>query len=765
MAKPSIIGTPHPQVNAREKVLGLAQYVGDLKMPGMLHGKVLRSPYPHARIVRVDTARAKALKGVKAVVTGADTPVKLWGPIHKEHRILAAGKVRFAGEEVAAVAAVDEATALDALELIRVEYEELEAVFEPEKALEPGAPEVHEGTKNLCREIRINRGDVEAGFRQAAAIYEQTYDVSYQYQGYMEPVGTIAALDGSGRLTIWASTQSVFFTRGLVAEALDIAPSKIRVIQPFVGGGFGGKISEDANAPIAAFLAMKTGKPVRLVNSRLDDFLAARASLPARVWLKMGLAKDGLIVAKDSVIVADNGAYSGITSEMVLVTAFRSDSMHRLENVRTHARLAFTNKIPSGTFRSFGTQQMLFPLDSHMSVLAEMIGMDPVDVHLRNAIKTGETSCHGWYMGSAELGKCLETARDAIGWKDKHGRKLGSGSLKRGVGIGSGIHVAANRQLADLDASTAVIKVNEDGGVILITGESDIGQGSNTVLSQICANEIGIPIEQVTVNAPDSDHAPFCLGTFAARVTMLAGNAVLRASREVREKLLSIAAGKLEVSADDLTIEDGFIHVVGLPDVGMTVGEASVLHIFRPGGEGIQARATWDAPTEMADKESFYGNVAPAYSFAAAAAEVEVDTKTGQVRLVDIIAADDCGVALNPLAVEGQIHGCLSQGIGWALYESYHFEDGRLANGNFADYTMPTAESLPDLRSRVVESYDPNGPYGAKGASETALVPAAGAIANAVYDAVGVRINSLPITPQKVLAALREKSATRGSRA
>ena len=763
MSKVPVIGTSRPQVNAREKVLGLAQYIGDLKIPGMLYGKVLRSPYPHARIVSVDTSRAKALKGVKAVVTGADTPTNLWGPLRKEHRILAADKVRFAGEEVAAVAAVDEATALDALELIRIEYEELPAVFDPEKALEPGAPEVHEGTKNLCREIRINRGDVDAGFQRAAAVYEQTYDVSYQYHGYMEPMGSIAAVDGTGRLTIWAPTQSVFFTRHLVGEALNIPASQIRVIQTVIGGAFGGKLGEDANTAITAFLAMKTQKPVRLINTRLDDFLGARASMPAKVWLKMGLARDGLIVAKDSVIVADNGAYSGLAPEIMLVTAFRSDNMHRLENVRTHARLAFTNKIPSGTYRSFGTQQMLFPLDSHMTVLADMIGMDPVDVHLRNAIKTGETSIHGWHMGSAALDQCLEKARDAIGWREKRGRKLGQGSRKRGVGIGTGIHVTANRQLANVDHSTAVVRVNDDGRITLITGESDLGQGSNTVLTQICANELGVPIDHITVNTPDSDNAPFCMGTFAARVTMLAGNAVIRASKEAREKLLAVAASKLEVSASDLIIEDGFIHVVGLPKLGMTVGEASRLHLYRPNGEGIFARATWDAPTQMADKETFYGNPAPAYSFAAATAEIEVDTETGQVRLLDVFAADDCGKALNPLAVEGQIHGCLSQGIGWALYEGYKFESGRLVNGNFADYNMPTAEALPELRSTIVESYDPNGPYGAKGASETALVPIAGAIANAVDDALGVRINSLPITPEKVLAVLRERKG--GSRA
>lgn len=752
------IGVPQPQLAAREKVLGRAQYVGDMKLPGMLHAKVLRSPHPHARIVAIDTSRARALRGVRAVVTGADAPPQPWGPIHKEHRILAVGKTRFAGEEVAAVAAIDEATALDALELIRVEYEPLPAVLDPSAALEPGAPEVHEGTRNLAREIRINRGDVDAGFRAAAAVYEATYDVSYQYHGYLEPMGTIAAVDGNGRLTVWAPTQSVFFTRALVAEALNIAPSEVRVIQTVVGGAFGGKLTEDANSPIAAFLAVKTGKPVRLVNNRLEDFLAARSSIPTRVWLKMGLARDGAIVAKDSIIIADNGAYSGLAPEMVLVTAFRTDCLHRIENVRSHARLAFTNKIPSGTFRAFGTQQMAFPLDSHLTVLAEMIGMDPVDVHLKNAIRQGDTSVHGWYMGSCGLAECVETARDAIDWAAKRARTQ-TGVRRRGVGIGTGIHVTANRQLGNWDGSTILLKVNEDGRVTLVTGECDLGQGSNTVLAQIAANELGIPIEHITVSAPDTETAPFCFGTFASRVTILAGNATIKAAQEARGMLLGVAAQKLEVAASDLTIADGRIHVAGVPGHGITVAEAARLHIFRQGGEGILTRATYDAPTVMADKQTFYGNVAPAYSFAAQAVEVEVDTQTGQVTLIDSYVGDDCGKALNPLAVEGQIHGAVAQGVGWALYEDFVFADGRLANGNFADYHMPTADALPALRHGIVESIDPNGPYGAKGASETALVPTAGAIANAVADAVGVRINSLPITPEKVLAALRE---TRG---
>jgi CO/xanthine dehydrogenase Mo-binding subunit len=728
-----------------------------MKLSGMLHGKVLRSPFPHARIVHIDTSRARALPGVKVVVTGADTPDRLWGPIYKEHRILACGKVRFAGEEVAAVAAIDEATALDAIERIRVEYEELPPVLDPEAALQPEAPQVHEDRSNLALELRVDRGDIDEGFRKAAAIYEATYDMAYQYPGYMEPMGTIATVEPNGRLTLWAPAQAVFRTRQYVAEALDIPVSRIRVIQTVTGGGFGGKNSEDANSPIAAFLALKARRAVRLVNNRLEDFVGARASPAARIWLRMGVARDGEILAKESSILLDNGAYSCLASRTLHNAMLRSDSMHRLRNVRSHARLVFTNKVPSGAFRGMGNAHMSFALNSHLAALADMIDMDPVDLHLRNAIRTGDTSVHGWHIGSCGLAECLQRARDAIGWKEKHRHVLGESTRRRGVGIGAAVFFSGNRSShGNWDGSTAILKMNEDGRVTLVTGESDIGQGSNTVLSQICANEIGIPLDHITVSAPDTDVAAFGHGSIASRVTLVAGNAVIKAAREVREKLLAIAADKMEVAPSDLAIEDGVIHVVGVPEKCITVAEASRLHIYRPGGEAIYTRATFDPPTVPGD-EKHYGNVSAGYTFAAQTVEVEVDTETGQVRVVDGFCADDCGKALNPLLVEGQTYGAMTQGIGWTLYEAMRFEDGRLINPDFADYTMPTAESVPHLRSALVESNEPNGPYGAKGASETAIMPTAGAIANAIFDAVGVRITSLPITPEKILDALREK--------
>ncbi|CAN7635681.1 4-hydroxybenzoyl-CoA reductase subunit alpha [compost metagenome] len=751
----AIVGSSTPQVTAREKVMGRAQYAGDIKLPGMLHAKVMRSPHPHARIVRIDTSAAKALPGVKLVVTGQDVPTRNWGPHRKEQRILACGVVRHVGEEVAAVVAVSEEIARDALDLVRIEYEALPALLTPAAALADGAPEIHAGTRNIGHEMHIVRGDVDAAFEACAAVYEATYDMHSQYPGYLEPMASVAAQDGNGRLTLWASTQSVFLARARLAEALDRPVSTIRVVQATTGGGFGAKIVEENNSLICAFLASRLERPVRLVNNRLEDFHGARASVPMKVWLRMGLSADGVILAKDVRITAECGAYSGLAGDVMHVTAMRSDNMHRVQNVRSHAVMAYTNNPPRGAFRGFGGQQMQFPLNCHLTVLAGMVGMDPVEVHKRNAIGAGETSVHGWKISSTGMAECLDMTRKAIGWDEKRAAPRGTGTRRRGVGIAAAMHVSGNRTLGNWDGSTILLKVNEDGRAMLQTSECDMGQGANTMLSQICAQELGVPLSHVTVMAPDTDTAPFCLGSLASRVTIIAGNAVLRAAREARQKLLALAAEKLGVDAEQLEIADGRIAAPGQPDKSATLAEIARLHIFRHGGEGIHVRATYDAPTVMHDAD-YYGNVAPAHSFAAQAVEVEVDTGTGQVTVIDSFVADDCGKAINPLAVHGQTHGATVQAIGWTLYENLQYEDGRLMNGNFADYTMPTADAVPMLRTDVVESNDPNGPYGAKGASETAILPGAAAIANAVFDAVGVRIQSLPITPEKVLAGLRE---------
>ncbi len=755
----STLGTSVPQVTAKAKVLGRAKYAGDIKVAGMLHGKVLRSPYPHARIVNIDVSAALALPGVKAVLTGADSPKTMWGVHHKERRILADGRVIFSGEEVAAVAATTEEIARDALDLIDVQYEELPAVLSPEAAMADGTPGVHPGRNNISHDIQFERGSVDAGFSGADIVYEATYNTHAQYPGYMEPMGTVAMIDAEDRLVVWTSTQSVFLARARLASALERPISSIRVIQATTGGGFGGKVVEDANNLIAGLLAVRTGQPVRLVNNRLEDFMACCSSVPEQITLKMGMTKDGLIVAKDVRIIAECGAYSGLSAEVMHVSAMRSDNMHRLKNVRSHATLVYTNNPPHGSFRGFGGTQMQFALNSHLDVMADMLQMDPVDVHKLNAIGAGEVSVHGWQVGSTGLKECIDSATAAIDWKAKRLRAPAFGAKRRGVGVAAAMHVSGNRTMGNWDGSTVVLKVNEDGRVVVHSSECDIGQGAMTMLSQIVAHELNIPLAHVHVVAPDTDSSPYCIGSIASRVTIVAGNAAILAARKARKQLFEVAASILNVDVSQLELTDTGIAVIGAPDKKTSLADAARQHIWRHGGDGLQVSATWDAKTVMHDANC-YGNIAPAYSFAAQAVEVEVDTETGQVTVVDSYVADDCGKAFNPQAIHGQTNGATAQAFGWALYEQLHVEGGRLMNGNFADYTMPTADAVPMFRGGLVESNDPNGPYGAKGASETAILPGAPAIANAVYNAIGIRINDLPITPEKILAALRAQRQT-----
>ncbi len=753
----STLGRETAQVTALSKVLGRAQYAGDLKLPGMLHAKVLRSPYAHARIVRIDTKAARALPGVKAVLTGADAPRTPWGVSHKERRILADGLVRFAGEEVAAVAATTEEIARDALDLIEVEYEELPAILSPDEALDEEAPCVHPGRSNIAHEIRFERGDPDAGFAAADLVHEATYTTHAQYPGYLEPMATLASIDAEGRLLVQTSTQSVFLARARLAAALERPVSSIRVVQATTGGGFGGKIVEDDNQLLAGLLALRTGRPVRLVNNRLEDFLACCSSVPERITLKLGMARDGRILAKQVRIIAECGAYAGLSAEVMHVSAMRSDNMHRLDNVRSHATLVYSHTPPHGAFRGFGGTQMLFALNSHIDAMAGQLGLDPAEVHKRNAVEAGDVTVHGWKIGSAGLKECIDQATGAIGWSARRaGPRAVSGSRRRGVGMAAAMHVSGNRTMGNWDGSTVVLRINEDGQVLVLSGECDMGQGAMTMLSQIVAHELTLPLSSVRVAPPDTDSAPFAIGSLASRVTMAAGNAAIGAARAARGKLLALGAQLLEAREDDLELADGQVRVRGT-DRALGMAELARQHIWRHGGEAIQVSHTWDAQTRMHDAQ-LYGNIAPAYSFAAQAVEVEVDIGTGQVTVLDSYVADDCGKALNPVAIHGQTNGATVQAMGWALYEQLHLEGGRLANGNFADYTMPTADTVPPLRGGFVESNDPNGPYGAKGASETAILPGAPAIANAVHDAIGVRIRDLPITPEKILAALRARA-------
>jgi CO/xanthine dehydrogenase Mo-binding subunit len=743
------------QINAREKVLGAAVYAGDIKMPRMLHARVLRSPRAHARITSIDLEAARALPGVKVVVSGQDVPARAWGLSHKQQHVLARGIVRFVGEEVAAVAAETHEIADAALDLIKVTYEDLPAILDPALALTEGATQVHSGG-NLVDEINILRGDVDSAFAAADLVHEETYSTHSQYPGYMEPMATVAARDANGRLTVWTSTQSIFLARQRLAEALDRPISTIRVIQPTVGGGFGGKIVEERSSLIAAFLASRTDRPVRLGLTRIEDMLSGCLSVPETIRLRMAMRRDGTILAKEVDLLADCGAYAGLAPDIMTVSAMRSDNMQRIANIRTRARMVYTNTLPRGAFRGFGGTQMLFALNSHIDTMAHKLGLDVIEVHRRNAIKAGEISVHGWKIGSCALDSCLESVRTAIGWDAKRTGPRGNGVLRRGVGIAAAMHVSGNRVIGNWDGATILLKINEDGRAVILTGESDMGQGAFTMLTQLCARELGIPLDHITVQSPDTDVSPFSIGTLASRVTINTGSAMVQAARQARTQILAAASEKYGHPEGELDILDGMIRSTGTGNLAVPLAEICRYHIFRHGGEGICVKASHDPDTVRMDAEH-RGNIAPGYSFAAQAVEVEVDTETGQVRVIDSRLADDCGVAINPLAVHGQSNGAAVQSLGWTLYEEPRFEGGRWENGNLADYTMATADAVPELHSAIVDSFEPNGPLGAKGASETAILPGAPAIANAVFDAIGLRITDLPITPQKILAGLAQQ--------
>jgi CO/xanthine dehydrogenase Mo-binding subunit len=586
----TLVGQPVAQVTAREKVTGRALYAGDLKRVGMVHARILRSPLPHARILRIDTSAAAALPGVLCVVTGVDVPATKWGVAHKQQHVLARGLVRFVGEEVAAVVAATEAIAARALELITVDYDPLPALLDPGLSLSPEAPLVHAGG-NLAHEIRVGRGDVEAGFAAADLVHEDEYSLHSQYPAPMEPMATLAETDGNGRLTVWTSTQSVFLARDRMAKALERPVSSIRVIQPTVGGGFGAKIVEERSSLIAAFLATRVDRPVRLALNRLEDFVGGCFSVPMRIRLKMGMTRDGAITTKEARILADCGAYAGLAPEVMMVTAMRSDNMQRIANVRTLAQLVHTHTQPRGAFRGFGGTQMNFALNSHMTAMAAMLGRDPFDLHRQNAIRTGETSIHGWQIGSCALPECLDAVRSGIGWDEKRAAPQATGPRRRGLGMAAAMHVSGNRTMGNWDGSTVLLRVNEDGRAVIHSGESDMGQGAQTMLAQLCAEGLGIPLDHVTVMQPDTDSAPWAIGSLASRVTINAGPAMIEAARQARAQILSAAADKLGCDAADLTIAEGQVQSLRNANLPCPCPRSAATT-----SSATAARGSWSAP-------------------------------------------------------------------------------------------------------------------------------------------------------------------------
>ncbi len=779
IAKTPIVGTDVPRIDALEKVTGAIRYVDDLQFgPALLHARLKRSTVPHARIVRIDTRQAEALPGVKAVVTGQDCPYYI-GLYLLDRTIYAVDRVRFVGEPVAGVAAISEEIAERAVDLIEVEYQELPALFDPRESIKPDAPLIHEklgeykcasfiwpvpGT-NISNHFKIRKGDTEAAFARSDFVYEDTYYVPQIQHAPLEPHVVVAQQGAGGKLTLWSSSQSPFAQRNLIAQAFGLPQSQIRVITPTVGGGFGSKAGVSMEC-CAVPLALKVGgRPVKLRMSREEEMYTTFVRQGLVACIKMGVSKEGQILAMENTFYWDAGAYTEYGVNITRAAGYSSSGPYEIPHVKTDSYCLYTNHPVGGPMRGFGMPEIHWAIEQHLDVMAEMIGLDAVEFRLKNALKQDSILVTGGRMHDTGLSQCIELAAQGIDWGVRS--EVGNPHKKRGKGIAAMWKAPAMPPNA---SSSALLKLNEDGSVTLSVGGMELGQGAWTVAAQMAAETLGLPAERVHVANPvDTDHSPYEWQTVASRLTWSMGNAVCQAAGEARQQILALVAEVWGESADDLDIVDGKVisyrteEEIPLKDFvinGLTTPEG----LWK--GGPIVGKGTF-MPSDVSDLDPETGQGRKAvvhYTTGAQAVEVEVDTETGQIAILKAVAAYDVGKAINPDLVRTQIEGGVVQGLSSALFEQLVLEDGVPQNRSFTDYKIATAVDAPsEIEGHIVEVPQDDGPWGARGVGEHTMVPTAPAIANAVYDAVGVRIRSMPLTAEKVYMALQGKEEGRGS--
>lgn len=765
----NVVGKSERRVDAVKLALGKPAFVDDIELPGMLHAKILHSPHAHARIVNIDASRARQLPGVAAVLTYRDVkriPFATAGQGHPEpspyDTVMLDNKVRYVGDRVAVVAAESLEVARQALQLIDVEYEILPAIFDPQQAMQPGAPIIHDEPdcsgvydpqRNLIAHLHAEVGNVAQGFAQADHILEREYRTHYVQQASIEPHIAITYLDEDDRLIIRTSTQVPFHVRRIVARVLDIPVRRIRVIKPRIGGGFGGK-QEILIEDLCGALTLLTRRPVRLEYTRAEELTAARTRHPQIIRLKTGVTRDGRLTAIEMNVLENGGAYGTHSLTVMSVTGSRSLSLYQCPNIRFEANAVYTNLPVAGAFRGYGAPQGFFALESHMDELAELIGMDPIEFRKRNVVKQGEETPIAEVLGEGREGykqiirsygldECIERGMEAIGWKEKRQQ---AASSQQGPGVRRGVGVALALQASGIpgvDMGAASIKMNEDGSFNLLVGATDIGTGADTVLAQIAAEELSVPVERIIMYSSDTDFTPFDPGAYASSTTYISGGAVKKAAVQVKQQILEVASRLLEDNIENLRCEAG--RVMSVSGQSVSYEEICLSALYQRDQFQIMAVAShmsYDSPPP----------------FAATFAEVEVDTETGVVRVVKIVSAIDCGIPVNPQAAEGQIEGAVTQALGFALTEDMpHDGQGRMLNTDFKTYRIFTAMDMPEIIPILVKTYEPTGPFGAKAIAEIPINGPAPAIANAIANAVGVRLRDLPFTPEKVWRALHPR--------
>jgi 4-hydroxybenzoyl-CoA reductase alpha subunit len=727
----------------------------------MLFAKLLRSPHPHARIVKIDTHKAAELEGVKAVLTGADLPIPFGIlPVSQDEHALAVDKVRFVGDPVAAVAAVSEEIAAEALDLIEVEYEPLEAIASPDEAIVRSEPRIHEygDGGNFHKLIHLEFGDVEAGFAEADLVVEDCYFYQGSTHLPMEQHAALADWSPQGKLTLWSSTQTPHYVHRALAKVLQLPASRIRVIACPNGGGFGGKSDPFSHEIVVAKLAMVTGRPVKITLTREEVFYCHRGRHPTLMWVKSGVKRDGSITALHFKSLLDGGAYGSYGVASTYYTGALQTVTYRVARYKFQGARVFTNKPPCGPKRGHGTPQPRYALEIHLDKIAERLGIDPAELRLRHLVPPYSLTANYLRVGSMGLGACIQKVVEGSGWRDKF-RKLPYG---RGVGLacssyicGAGLPIYWN----NLPQSGVQLKLDRGGGVTVYCGSTEIGQGSDSVLAYVTAEVLGIDPLDIAVVTADTDLTPVDLGSYSSRVTLMTGNAAIQAAQKARELLGGAVAQKLDVPPSRLEFAGGRVFDVQDPERGVSFAEA--VQIAEAAFGTISTVGSYTPPPAAGRYRGAGVGPSPAYSYSAAVAEVEVDPQTGIVRVPTIWIAHDVGQCINPVAVIGQIEGSVYMGLGEALMEEMAYRANRkLVHKipSMLEYKSPTTLEMCDVVTYLVEDPDPNGPFGAKEVGQGPLLPVPPAIANAVYDAVGVRIDEIPITPEKVLKALKAKA-------
>lgn len=749
-----VVGRPLPRMDAPGKVTGTAVYAADFALPGMLVGRVVRSREPHARLLRVDTSRAAAMPGVRAVVTAADAPDVRYGGALKDETVFARDRVRYAGQPVAAVAATTPEAADAAAAAITIEYEPLPAVLDLAAALAPGAPLVHPDWRtytaipilhrdgNVANRARIVVGDVERGWAEADRIFTHRFTTAMVHQGYTEPRAAVASWDAAGQLTVWSNTQLPFEVQNTLAEILAMPPGRIRVIVPGIGGGFGGKLRVGVEH-IAALLARRSGRPVKVVTTSEEELTAAYPRQGTVVELKTGVTRDGRLTAKEGRIWFDTGAFAGSGPGVASVATLVLAGPYRIPNLLLEGYAVYTNKTNCGSFRAPSGPQANFAVESQMDIIADALGIDPLELRLRNIVREGDEGPTGQVLTAVGLEECLLRAAEAIGWKE---RRPAPG---RGKGLACGWWTTTG------GSSGVYVKINPDGTVALNTGAAEIGTAALTGAAQVLAEELGVGLADISVVSADTFATPFDFGAQGSRTAFAVGNACRAAAAALRRQIFAQASAQLGVPAETLALRDA--HVVG---DGVRVSLAELARQSQAVGGGLIAHGTFVAPPTPHDPKRVQAHVYPAFhspSFHAHAVDLSVDDETGEVTIHRYVVAQDVGFAMNPTYIEGQIEGGVAQGLGQALSEEIVYAAGRVLNANLTDYKMPTALDVPRVQAILVQRPSLVGPYGAKGVGEPPNIEPPAAVANAVAAATGCRITALPITAERI--ALQRRAA------